>query len=179
MNEGMTVFFTGLSGSGKSTLSELLFEQLSEYRKDLVTLLDGDKIRQDNFKQLGYSRQDRVLNITRVADMAKDITKNKQVAICALISPYQDIRQIVREKIEEHGIFVEVYVSTPLSVCEKRDKKGLYAKARQGSIKDFTGISAPYEEPLNYDIKIDTSNLSPEECVKKITLYLIEKGYIN
>lgn len=179
MNVGLTVFFTGLSGSGKSTLSELLFEQLSKYRNNPVTLLDGDKIRQDNVKKLGYSRQDRVLNITRVADIAKDITKNNHVAICALISPYQDIRQIVREKVEKYGVFVEVYVSTPLSVCEKRDKKGLYAKARNGSIKNFTGISAPYEAPLNYDIKIDTSNISPEECVQNIMHYLLEKEYIN
>jgi len=177
-NAGIVLLFTGLSGSGKSTLSSLVYKQVLEANIAPVTLLDGDVFRTNHKNDLSYSKKDRELNISRVGDVAKEIIKNKEIAICALIAPYQESRNLMRKSIENYGCFVEIYVSTPLSVCEERDSKGMYAKARKGIIKNFTGISDPYENPVNPEIKIDTTGKTPIECAQQIMLYLFKEGYI-
>jgi sulfate adenylyltransferase len=175
---GFTLFFTGLSGSGKSTLAKIIYAKLIEEGSRPVTLLDGDIVRQHLSSELGFSKVHRDLNIRRIGFVASEITKNGGVAICAPIAPYRETRRAVRRMIEEHGAFIEVHVATPLEVCEARDRKGLYAKARQGLIKEFTGISDPYEVPERAEIDIDTSNLSPMEAAQEIYLHLLKEGYI-
>jgi sulfate adenylyltransferase len=175
---GFTLFFTGLSGSGKSTLAKIIYAKLIEEGSRPVTLLDGDIVRQHLSSELGFSKTHRDLNIRRIGFVASEITKNGGVAICAPIAPYRETRRAVRRMIEEHGAFIEVHVATPLEVCEARDRKGLYAKARQGLIKEFTGISDPYEVPERAEIDIDTSNLSPMEAAQEIYLHLLKEGYI-
>src|SRR5690606_33798832 len=145
--QGFTLFFTGLSGSGKSTLSRIIYAKLVEDGRRPVTLLDGDIVRQNLSSELGFSREHRNLNIRRIGFVANEITRNGGVAICAPIAPYRETRRSVRELIEENGAFIEIYVSTPLEVCETRDRKGLYAKARKGIIPEFTGVSDPYDVP--------------------------------
>lgn len=168
LETGVTVFFTGLSGSGKSTIANLLASKLREADERRITLLDGDVIRNHLTSELGFSKEHRDLNVTRVGYVASEITKHGGIAICSLIAPYAGARDRVRELVEQHGTFVEVFVSTPLEECEKRDVKGLYEKARQGLIKNFTGISDPYEEPANPEMVIDTTKLSPKEAVEEI-----------
>jgi sulfate adenylyltransferase len=175
---GFTLFFTGLSGSGKSTLAKIIYAKLIEEGSRPVTLLDGDIVRQHLSSELGFSKTHRDLNIRRIGFVASEISKNGGVAICAPIAPYRETRRAVRRMIEEHGAFIEVHVATPLEVCEARDRKGLYAKARQGLIKEFTGISDPYEVPERAEIDIDTSNLSPMEAAQEIYLHLLKEGYI-
>ena len=177
--QGFTVFFTGLSGSGKSTVANVLLAKLLELGGRPVTLLDGDIVRKNLSSELGFSKEHRDLNIRRIGFVASEITKNGGIALCAPIAPYESVRRDVREMIQPGGGFILVHVSTPLEVCEQRDRKGLYAKARAGIIKQFTGISDPYEEPADAEIPLDTSELTPEEAAQLIVLYLEKEGYIG
>ena len=177
--QGITLFFTGLSGSGKSTLAGILYAKLIESGSRPVSLLDGDIVRQNLSSELGFSKEHRDLNIRRIGFVASEITKNGGVAICAPIAPYRETRRAVRELIEQHGAFVEVHVSTPLEVCETRDRKGLYAKARKGVIPEFTGISDPYNVPEHPELDINTAELSPMEAAQEVLLYLLKEGYID
>ncbi len=177
--QGITLFFTGLSGSGKSTLANIIFAKLIEAGGRPVSLLDGDIVRQHLSSELGFSKVHRDLNIRRIGFVASEITKNGGIAICAPIAPYRQTRRAVRDMIEQHGSFLEIHVSTPLEVCESRDRKGLYAKARKGIIPEFTGISDPYEVPERAEIRIDTSKLSPSEAAQEVLLYLFKEGYLD
>lgn len=176
--QGFTVFFTGLSGSGKSTIANALRIKLMEMINRPVTLLDGDVVRKHLSSELGFSKQHRNINVLRIGYVASEITKNGGVAICAPIAPYAATRREVREMIEPLGGFAEVFVSTPLEECERRDRKGLYAKARAGEIKEFTGISDPYEIPQNAELEINTLSFRPEEATQRIILKLEAMGLI-
>ncbi len=176
--QGFTVFFTGLSGAGKSTIANVLMAKLMEIGSRPVTLLDGDIVRKNLSSELGFSKEHRDLNIQRIGFVASEITKNRGAAICAPIAPYRNVRRQVRELIDSAGTFIEVFVSCPVEVCEQRDRKGLYAKARAGIIKGFTGIDDPYEEPENPEILIDTTVTSAEEAASDILLYLENEGFI-
>lgn len=175
---GLTVFFTGLSGSGKSTLARIIYAKFIEEGNRPVTLLDGDVVRLNLSSELGFSKRDRNTNVRRIGYVASEITKNRGVAICAPIAPYKEIRREVRSKIEEYGTFIEIHVATTLEECESRDRKGLYAKAREGIIPEFTGISDPYDIPDNPEIRIDTACVSPVQAAQEIYLYLIRESYI-
>jgi sulfate adenylyltransferase len=177
--QGFTVFFTGLPSSGKSTLANVLMVKLLQMGGRPVTLLDGDIVRKHLSSELGFSREHRDLNIARIGFVASEITKNNGIALCAPIAPYDAVRKQVRAMIQPHGGFLLVHVSTPIAVCEQRDRKGLYAKARAGIVKEFTGVSDPYEEPQDAGLVIDTSERSPEECVQAILLHLEKEGYIG
>jgi len=177
--QGFTVFFTGLSGSGKSTLANALLVRLLELGSRPVTLLDGDVVRKHLSSELGFSKEHRNLNIQRIGYVASEITKNGGVAICAPIAPYAQARSEVRAMIEEYGMFVEIYISTPIAVCETRDRKGLYALARAGKLKEFTGVSDPYEVPDDAELRIDTSDVTPDEAVQRIVLKLEALGLIR
>jgi sulfate adenylyltransferase len=144
-----------------------------------VTLLDGDIVRHNLSSELGFSREHRDLNIKRIGFVASEITKNGGIAICAPIAPYTAMRRAVRELIEQHGAFIEIHVATPLQVCEDRDHKGLYAKARKGLIKGFTGVSDPYDVPEKPEIRVDTTSHTPRETARQIFLYLLQHGYID
>jgi sulfate adenylyltransferase len=176
---GFTVFFTGLSGAGKSTLAQVLVYELMRLTDRNVTLLDGDHVRNLLSSELGFSREHRDLNILRIGYVASEITKNGGIAICAPIAPYAETRQRVRDAIESHGGFIEVFVATPLAECERRDRKGLYAKARQGIIKHFTGIDDPYEKPGSAEIVLETTETSPLQCVQAIIAKLVALGYLS
>jgi sulfate adenylyltransferase len=177
-NRGFTIFFTGLSGSGKSTIANALLVKLLEHGRRRVTLLDGDIVRINLSSELGFSKEHRDLNIQRIGFVASEITKNGGIAICAPIAPYENIRRNNRELITRVGSYIEIHISTPLEVCEDRDVKGLYAKARKGIIKGFTGIDDPYEEPQSPELSIDTSHISQEEAVQQVLLYLENEGYL-
>ncbi len=175
---GLTIFFTGLSGSGKSTLANGLLTRLLEQGSRPVTLLDGDIVRTHLSNELGFSKEHRSINIKRIGYVASEITKNGGIAICAPIAPYEEDRAYNRKLISEQGGYLEIFVNTPLEKCEERDSKGLYALAREGKIKQFTGISDPYEEPKNAEIVINSSDKSPEKLVEEIYDKIIEMGYI-
>ncbi|MCH7521421.1 MAG: bifunctional sulfate adenylyltransferase/adenylylsulfate kinase [Candidatus Marinimicrobia bacterium] len=175
---GFTVFFTGLSGAGKSTLANGLMVKLLEDGRRPVTLLDGDIVRTHLSSELGFSKEHRAINVQRIGFVASEITKNGGIAICAPIAPYEADRRINRDLISAYGGYIEVHVSTPLAVCEERDVKGLYAKARQGLLKGFTGIDDPYEEPTNAEIVIDSSDEAPETLVQAILLGIEQLGYM-
>ncbi|MDH3930962.1 MAG: bifunctional sulfate adenylyltransferase/adenylylsulfate kinase, partial [Chromatiales bacterium] len=177
--QGFCMFFTGLSGAGKSTLANALMVKLMELGGRRVTLLDGDIVRKNLSSELGFSREHRDLNIRRIGYVASEIVKNGGIAICAPIAPYTATRRDVRDVIEEFGGFIEVHVATSLEICEERDRKGLYAKARAGLIKEFTGISDPYEVPENAEMTIDTATLSPEEAAQRMLVKLESLGYIR
>ena len=177
--QGITLFFTGLSGSGKSTLAKIMYGKFIEEGRRSVTLLDGDIVRHHLSNELGFSKAHRDINVRRIGFVASEITKNGGVAICAPIAPYAGTRRDVREMVEAHGAMIEIHVCTPLEVCEARDRKGLYAKARKGIIPEFTGISAPYEEPAHPEITIDTTDLTPMQAAQEIFLYLFAKGYLD
>ncbi len=177
--QGFTVFLTGLSGSGKSTIAKVLMVRFMEMRGRPVTLLDGDIVRKNLSSELTFSQEHRNLNVTRIGFVASEITKNGGIALCAPIAPYEESRQANRELISRYGGYVEVHIDTPLEVCEQRDRKGLYAKARAGLIKGVTGVSDPYIAPVNPELTIDTSTLTPAEAVQEIFLYLEEQGYIE
>jgi len=177
--QGFTVFFTGLSGSGKSTIANALLVKMLENGNRRVTILDGDVVRKNLSSELGFSKEHRDLNIKRIGYVAAEITKNGGVAICAPIAPYEKTRKEVRSMIEEVGGFVEIFVNTPLEECEKRDRKGLYALARAGKIKDFTGIDDPYEIPKDPEMAIDTMRLSAELAAHRIFVKLESLGYIK
>ncbi|MEO8925734.1 MAG: bifunctional sulfate adenylyltransferase/adenylylsulfate kinase [Caulobacteraceae bacterium] len=176
--QGFTLFFTGLSGSGKSTIARAVMTKLMESGGRRVTLLDGDIVRKNLSSELGFSKEHRNLNIERIGYVASEITKNGGIAICAPIAPYTIGRRQVRETIEPLGGFIEIHVSTPLEVCESRDRKGLYAKARAGVLKEFTGVSDPYEEPEHPEMRIDTSSISIDEAAQQVLLRLEGLGYL-
>jgi len=177
--QGFTLFFTGLSGAGKSTVAQAMLAKLLELGGRPVTLLDGDVVRKNLSSELGFSREHRDLNVQRIGFVASEITKNRGIAICAPIAPYASVRKQVRSTVSRYGGFIEVHVATPLEVCEGRDRKGLYAKARAGLIKGFTGIDDPYEVPENPEIRLDTTALSIEEAAQQVFLYLEKEGYIQ
>ena len=173
--QGLTIWFTGLSGSGKSTVAHALIERLAEYGRN-VSLLDGDEIRTHLSKGLGFSKEDRDANINRVGYVAGLVAQHGGTTLCAVISPYRATRDNARKS--SKGNFVEVYCDTPIEECEKRDVKGLYAKARAGEIKGFTGVDDPYEAPLSPEVTIDTSKLDVKASADTIIAKLLELGYI-
>jgi sulfate adenylyltransferase len=175
--QGLTVFFTGLSGSGKSTIANALLVKMLEKGGRPVTLLDGDLVRKHLSSELGFSKEHRDINIRRIGYVASEITKNGGMAICAPIAPYDSIRKEVRQMIEPLGGFVLVHVATTLEECEKRDRKGLYAKARAGILKQFTGISDPYEEPKDASLVLETRG-TPEEAADEVIAFLRKEGYL-
>lgn len=177
--QGVTIFFTGLSGSGKSTIANVLVTKFLESGGRPVTLLDGDLVRKHLSSELGFSKEHRDINIRRIGYVASEITKNGGIAICAPIAPYDATRKAVRNMIEPVGGFILVHIATPVETCEQRDRKGLYAKARAGILKEFTGISDPYEEPKDAEVVINTADLSPEEAAQEIILHLEREGFIG
>jgi sulfate adenylyltransferase len=175
--QGFCIWFTGLSGSGKSTTAEVLTVLLLESGRQ-VTVLDGDVVRTHLSKGLGFSKEDRDINIRRIGFAASEIVRHGGATVCAAVSPYRATRNDVRNMVgEDH--YIEVFVDTPLTVCEERDIKGLYKKARRGEIKGFTGIDDPYEAPNNAEIVLDTVNHTPEENAHQIVEYLAQKGFIR
>ena len=171
------LWFTGLSGSGKSTIANAVESKLLELKKHTY-LLDGDNVRMGLNKGLGFSDEDRAENIRRIGEVAKLFVDSGLIVLSAFISPFQKERDNVRNLVEEDE-FIEVFVDTPLEVCEQRDPKGLYIKARQGEIPNFTGISSSYETPKKVEIHIETDKISLEESVEKIINYLEDKGYLK
>ncbi|MBF9032131.1 bifunctional sulfate adenylyltransferase/adenylylsulfate kinase [Rhodobacterales bacterium HKCCE3408] len=176
--QGFTVFFTGLSGSGKSTIANALMVKLMEMGGRPVTLLDGDVVRKHLSSELGFSKEHRDINIRRIGYVASEITKNGGIAICAPIAPYTATRRAVREMVEDFGAFVEVHVATSLEECERRDRKGLYKLAREGKIKEFTGVSDPYEVPENAELVVDTEGMEVDYCAQQVLLKLESMGLI-
>jgi sulfate adenylyltransferase len=176
--QGLTIFFSGLSGAGKSTVANVLRVKFLEMGGRPVTLLDGDIVRTHLSSELGFSREHRDINIRRIGFVASEITKNGGIAICAPIAPYDKVRKQVRKMVSSRGGFILVHMATPLEVCEARDRKGLYAKARAGLIKEFTGISDPYEVPYDADVVL-SSDLTPEEAAQEIILHLEALGFIG
>ena len=177
--QGFTVFLTGLSGSGKSTIANALMVKLMELGGRPVTLLDGDVVRKHLSSELGFSKEHRDINIKRIGYVASEITKNGGIAICAPIAPYTATRRAVREMIEAYGAFVEVHVATSLEECERRDRKGLYKLAREGKIKEFTGISDPYEAPEKPELKLETEGTDVDNCAQTVLLKLEQMGLIS
>ena len=177
--QGFTVFFTGFSGSGKSTIANALMVKLMEMGGRPVTLLDGDLVRKNLSSELGFSKEHRDLNIRRIGYVASEITKNGGIAICAPIAPYAATRRAVREDIEQFGAFLEVHVATSLAECERRDRKGLYKLAREGKIREFTGISDPYDVPEHPELSIDTENVDVDNCAHQVILKLESMGLIS
>jgi len=178
-NQGLTLFFTGLSGSGKSTVANALMYRLLEEDTRPVSLLDGDHVRTMLSSELGFSKEHRDLNITRIGYVASLINKSRGIAICAPIAPYEKVRSAVRAENEAVGGHVEIFISTSLAECERRDRKGLYAKARAGQLKGMTGIDDPYEEPKKSELVIDTEQTSIAEAVDIIIGYLKQHGYLQ
>ena len=176
--QGFTVFFTGFSGSGKSTIANALMVKLMEMGGRPVTLLDGDIVRKNLSSELGFSKEHRDLNIRRIGYVASEITKNGGIAICAPIAPYATTRRAVREDVEAFGAFVEVHVATSIEECERRDRKGLYKLAREGKIKEFTGISDPYDVPQTPELRVETENVEVDNCAHQVILKLEQMGLI-
>jgi sulfate adenylyltransferase len=177
--QGFVVFFTGLPSSGKSTIANALLAKLSEDGTRPVTILDGDVVRRHLSSELGFSREHRDLNILRIGYVASLIAKSGGIAICAPIAPYENIRRQVREQVEATGGFIEVHVATPVATCEKRDRKGLYAKARAGRLANFTGVNDPYEVPTAPDLRIDTEDDTPDQAAHEILLKIETLGFIR
>jgi len=177
--QGVTIFFTGLSGSGKSTIANVLLTKFLETGGRPVTILDGDLVRKHLSSELGFSKEHRDINIRRIGYVASEITKNAGIAICAPIALYDATRKHVRQMIEPYGGFILVHIATPIETCEGRDRKGLYAKARAGIVKEFTGISDPYEVPADAEVVINTAELSAEEAAQEIILHLEQQGFIG
>jgi len=177
--QGFTVFLTGLSGAGKSTLARVLYVKFMEMRDRPVTLLDGDIVRRHLSSELSYSREHREINVRRIGFVASEITKNRGIAICAPIAPYEDSRRYNRDLISQYGGYIEIYMSTPFAVCENRDRKGIYEKAKKGVMKGVTGVDDPYIPPMNPELTIDTSDMTPAEAAQQVLLYLEEQGYIR
>jgi sulfate adenylyltransferase len=176
--QGFTVFITALPSAGKSTLAKVLLVKFMELRDRPVTLLDGDIVRKNLSSELSFTKEHRNLNVQRIGFVASEITKNGGIAICAPIAPYEESRRYNRELISRHGGYIEVYLSTPMEVCEQRDRKGIYAKARAGKVSGVTGIDDPYIAPSNPEIVLDTSKLTPDEAAQEVLLYLDQQGYI-
>jgi len=174
-SKGVTLWFTGLSGSGKTTIANLLVRDLLS-RGSKLEVLDGDVVRENLSKGLGFSKEDRDTNIRRIAFVANLLSRNGVPVITAAISPYREIRDEARQMMDER--FIEIYVKASVEACEERDVKGLYAKARSGEIKEFTGVSDPYEEPLNPEIIVETERQTPEESARQILDFLEAEGFI-
>jgi len=177
--QGITIFFTGLSGAGKSTIVQVLHAKLLERGQRTVTVLDGDLVRKTLSSELGFSRAHRDLNIHRIGFVASEVTRHGGIALCAPIAPYDAARKDVRAMIEPSGGFVLVHVATAIDVCEQRDRKGLYAKARAGLIKEFTGISDPYEIPADAELTVDTAAMQPDQAAELIVRYLEQEGFLE
>ena len=175
--EPLVIWFTGLSGSGKSTIAEALTPMLLERGREATTL-DGDVVRTHLSKGLGFSKDDRDTNILRIGFVAGEIARHTGTVICAAISPYSKTRNEARKMVGGDQ-FIEIFVNTPLEVCEERDIKGLYAKARSGEIKGFTGIDDPYETPVNPEIDVTTEKKTPTECAREIIDYLEDRGFLQ
>lgn len=173
------MFFTGLPGAGKSTLANALRDRLLDRADREVVLFDGDDVRRQLSAELGFSRSDRDVNIQRIAFAAGEVTRAGGAAVCAAIAPYDDARRRLRAAIERCGGYVLVYVATPLELCERRDPKGLYAKARAGLIANFTGVSDPYEVPADADLVVDTTDTSAEAVAEQLVAMLIARGYLD
>jgi adenylyl-sulfate kinase len=178
MTKGFTLWFTGLSGAGKTTIAELVRPEL-ERRGRLVEWLDGDEVREHLSKGLGFSKEDRDTNIDRIGWVASRLTRHGAAVIVSAISPYEATRRQARALVEEVGAFVEVYVATPVEECERRDVKGLYERARAGEIPEFTGVSDPYEEPENPELRIDTTENEQEESARLVVAKLEELGLLG
>ena len=176
---GFTVFLTGLSASGKTTTAEALRAQLVGRTTRPVTVLDGDELRRTRWPELGFSREDRDLNIRRMGRMASELTGAGGIAICAAIAPYAHARDELRKLIDPLGGFVLVHVATPIEVCERRDPKGLYARARRGALDGLTGISDPYEPPQAADVVVDTTELGPDAVARRIVDHLTAHAYLE
>lgn len=176
--QGVIIFLTGLSGAGKSTIAKVLYSKFLEMGDRPVTLLDGDIVRHNLSSELSFSKEHRDVNVRRIGFIVSEITKNRGIAICAPIAPYTKTRYEIRKTIEAYGGFIEVHVATPIETCETRDRKGMYAKARAGLIKGFTGVDDPYETPASPEESIDTTNLTPDESAQEILLLMGQKGYI-
>ena len=178
MSKGFTLWFTGLSGAGKTTIAEIVGPEL-ERRGLAVEYLDGDVVRTHLSKGLGFSKEDRDTNIERIGWVASRLTRHGAAVLVSAISPYEETRQNARELVEEHGAFVEVFVATSVEECARRDVKGLYEKAFSGEIKEFTGVSDPYEEPANPELRIDTEVHEPEESARIVVEKLAELGLVE
>jgi len=177
--QGFTLFFTGLSGSGKSTIANGVLSKLLEKGTRKTTLLDGDIVRTHLSSELGFSKEHRDINVKRIGYVASEITKNGGIAICAPIAPFEDPRNDNKNLISQYGKYFEIYISTSVEECTRRDTKGLYAKAIAGELKGFTGINDPYEIPKKPDLTIDTENMTPEESVQDVILFLEKQGLID
>lgn len=171
-SSGLVVLLTGLSGAGKSTLAHALVERLASRDARQVTLLDGDEVREMLSRGLGFSHEDRALNLRRIGWVAALVARHGGIAVCSAIAPYEHSRQEIRAMAEAVGRFVLVYVSTPLEVCEHRDPKGLYAQARRGEIAQFTGVSDPYEPPADADVSLDLSTMTTAEAAESVLTHL-------
>jgi adenylylsulfate kinase len=178
MSKGFTLWFTGLSGAGKTTIAEIVGPEL-ERRGLAVEYLDGDVVRTHLSKGLGFSKEDRDTNIERIGWVASRLTRHGAAVLVSAISPYEETRQKARELVEEHGQFVEVFVATSVEECARRDVKGLYEKAFSGEIKEFTGVSDPYEEPVNPELRIDTEAHEPDESAQIVVEKLAELGLVE
>ncbi len=179
LDRGVVVFFTGLSGSGKSTLAQALCNRLIESGGRSVTLLDGDRVRRNVSRGLTFSREDRELNIERIAWIASEVARHGGMAVCAPIAPFDRTRKVARALAAEVGAdFALIHVATPLEVCEARDRKGLYLRARRGEVADFTGISSPYEAPNDADLVIDTSTVSVADALDEVWSFLVARGFL-
>ena len=177
--QGFTVLFTGFSGSGKSTIANALLIKLMEMGGRPVTLLDGDVVRKNLSSELGFSKEHRDLNIRRIGYVASEITKNGGIAICAPIDTYASTRDAIREDIEKFGAFIEIHVATSIEECERRDRKGLYKLAREGKIKEFTGISDPYDVPQCPELSLETEDIDVDKCAHQVILKLESMGLIK
>jgi adenylyl-sulfate kinase len=175
---GFVVWFTGLSAAGKSTIAGLVASEL-ETRGMVVDRLDGDVVREHLTKDLGFSKADRDTNIGRIGWVASRLARAGVAVIVSAISPYEEARQKARALVDEHATFVEVYVATSLEECERRDPKGLYRKAHAGEIREFTGVSDPYEEPSSPELRLETENLTPEESAQLVVARLEESGLLG
>ncbi len=176
---GMVIFFTGLPSAGKTTIARMLYQKLLERNIPDVQLIDGDVMRNGYAQKLGFSRRDRITNIERIGTLAASIARAGGIAICAAVAPHEEARRANRERITRDARYIEIFVNTPLSVCETRDTKGLYKKARAGFIRDFTGIDDPYEIPENPELTLDTETHAPEACVEQIMSYVSSIGALN
>jgi sulfate adenylyltransferase len=174
---GMAVFFTGFSGAGKTTIANMVLSKIVRIGRRRATLLDGDLVRRHLSSDLGFSRQDRDTNIRRIGYVASEITKRGGIAICAAIAPYDRPRKEARAMVQPSGAFVLIHVATPLDVCERRDPKGLYARARSGELQQFTGVSDPYEPPDDAELVLDTAQMDVEAAAQEVLLFLDRAGY--
>jgi sulfate adenylyltransferase len=179
-HRGLVVFFTGFSGSGKSTIARGLADSLRETGERTITLLDGDVVRRELSAGLGFSKADRDRNVRRIGWVAAEVARHRGMAVACPIAPYENARAAVRAMATEAGAgFVLVHVATPLEVCERRDRKGLYARARAGQLRGLTGVDDPYEQPRDAELTVDTTNIPVAEAIEIVLAYLVENGWVE